>query len=85
MKVLDIKLHENPSSGSRANACGVIDMAKITGAFRDNANIPKKNKAFFSLTVYLRKLWCGELDYDVLTACKEQSPFLEAGRFSASQ
>jgi len=47
MKVLDIKLHENPSSGSRANACGVIDMAKITGAFRDNANIPKKNKAFF--------------------------------------
>jgi len=52
---LGIKLHENPSILSRANACGVMDMAKITGAFRDGANVPKNNKAFCSVTVYLRK------------------------------
>ena len=44
-KCQNIKFHENPSSGSRVLACGQTerwtDMAKLTFAFRNFANMPK--------------------------------------------
>jgi hypothetical protein len=56
MKVLDVRLHENTSSGSRANARGVIDMVKITGSFRNGANVPKKEQGVLFCHCLLRKL-----------------------------
>ena len=35
MKISEIKFHENPSSGSRADTCGLMDMTKLIGAFRE--------------------------------------------------
>jgi hypothetical protein len=53
--IVIIKLHENPSSGSRGNTCGDIDMAKITSNFRDGANVAKMNKTFCSVAIYVGK------------------------------
>jgi hypothetical protein len=41
-KSSNIKFHENPSSRSRAAACGRTDMTKLIVAFRNFANAPKK-------------------------------------------
>ena len=40
-KVLNIKYHQNPSSGSRVVLCGQMDMAKLIVAFRNCANVPE--------------------------------------------
>ena len=42
-KVLNIKFYQNPSFGSRVVRCGQTDMTKLTVAFRNFANAPKKN------------------------------------------
>ena len=39
-----VKFHANPSSGSRVVPCGRTDMKKLTGAFRNFANAPKKTE-----------------------------------------
>jgi hypothetical protein len=39
-KYLDIKFHENPSSGSRFVPCGRIDLTQIVVAFLSDANLP---------------------------------------------
>jgi hypothetical protein len=36
------KFHQNPSSGSRVVPYGQTDTTKLTDAFRDFANAPKK-------------------------------------------
>jgi len=41
-KYWNIKLHENSSSGSRVFPCGQTDMTRLTVAFRNFPNMPKK-------------------------------------------
>ena len=47
-KYLNVKLHENPSSGSRVVPCGrtkgQTDIMKLTVAFRNFASMPKNSK-----------------------------------------
>jgi len=43
-KYANIKLRENPSSGSRVVPCGRTDMTKLIVAFRSFANAPKVDK-----------------------------------------
>ena len=38
-KIINIKFHENPSSGSRVDPCGLTVMTKLTVAFRNTANV----------------------------------------------
>jgi hypothetical protein len=40
-KILNVKLHENPSSGSWVVPCGRTEMTKLVAAFRNFANAPK--------------------------------------------
>jgi hypothetical protein len=39
VKLPNIKFHKNPSSGSRTDACGQMDMTKVVGAFADSVNV----------------------------------------------
>jgi hypothetical protein len=50
-KYLDIKFHENPSSGKQVVPFGQTDMTKLIIAFRNFANAPK-NELFFVTHVY---------------------------------
>ena len=43
-KYLDIKFHENPSSGSRVVPCRRTDVTKLIVAFRSFANAPKSDQ-----------------------------------------
>jgi len=51
MKVINIKFHRNPSSGSCAYTCGQMvkqtyrhtEMTKVISAFRNYANVPKRD------------------------------------------
>jgi hypothetical protein len=45
-KSSNIKLHENPSSGSRVVPCGQTDMTKLRVACRNFANAPKNGVPF---------------------------------------
>jgi hypothetical protein len=47
MKVLNIKFHGNPSSGSRADTCEQTDMTNLIGAFRNYENAPKNESTVF--------------------------------------
>jgi hypothetical protein len=59
IQAFNLKLHRNPSSGSRADVCrqtdGRTDMTRVTGASRDYANASKNtrnsNKQFFPLAL----------------------------------
>jgi hypothetical protein len=42
--ILNIKFHQNPSSGSWVVPSGRTDMTKLTVAFRNSANTPKISK-----------------------------------------
>ena len=42
----NIKFNENPSSGSRVVPCGQAHMTKLTVAFRNSTNAPKKKNEF---------------------------------------
>jgi hypothetical protein len=46
-KVLNIKFHGNPSSGSRAYACEKTDVTNLIGAFRKYENAPKNESTLF--------------------------------------
>jgi len=41
-KYINVKFHENPSSGSRAVPCRRTDTTKLIVAFRNFANAPKE-------------------------------------------
>jgi len=45
-KYLNIKFHENPSSGSRVSPCGRTDMTKLTVTFRNFANAANKSPQY---------------------------------------
>jgi len=60
-EMLNIKFHENPSSGSRVVSCvrtdGRSDMTKLIVAFRNFANAPKTG---FSHILAIEKISFGE-------------------------
>lgn len=68
IKVVNIKFHENPPNESRGNTCGQTDgqtdMAKITGAFCDCVNTPKKNKTYAVVAICVRMWRRIEVRYD---------------------
>jgi hypothetical protein len=56
IKVSNIKLHENPSSGNRADRCEQMGMTKLIGTFRDYANA-LKHRRFGELFCFHRHVW----------------------------
>ena len=59
-KYLNIKFHENPSSGSRVVPCGKTDMKRLTVAFRNSAKAPRKGSHIFTFshcTLHHNKLY----------------------------
>jgi len=52
-KFSNIRLHENPSSGSRVDPCGRTDMTKLTVAFRNSVK-GLKNCTFCQHSVFIR-------------------------------
>jgi hypothetical protein len=53
MKVPSIKFHENPSSASRADVGGQMDVTKVIDAFPDYANAPK-NSTFCPHSIFVQ-------------------------------
>jgi len=54
-KCSNIKFHENPTSWSLFVPCGRTDMSKVTVAFRDSANAPKKHLRYIKKCNYIYK------------------------------
>jgi hypothetical protein len=55
-KYSSIKFHENPSIGSQVVPCGRTDMTKLTVAFSNFANAPKKQITSIKILLSLRGL-----------------------------
>ena len=50
-KTLNVKLHENPSSGSHVVPCGKIYMTKLIVGFRNFASAPEKERVYLVVKV----------------------------------
>jgi len=56
-KYLNIKFHENPSSGSQVAPCGRTDITKLTVTFRNFANAANKSPQYKFLIQIVQRFY----------------------------